>query len=88
MQKHPLDLNLNGFDPMPPLIEIAPTIRAAILLACQGDHAIGLTARWMELDEETGADLLEGLADAERYLRALAAVVENAELRLLAAIAA
>lgn|GEM_PF-6387474 len=88
MQKHPLDLNLNGFDPMPRLIEIAPTIRAAILLCCQGDHAIGMTARRMEQDEQTGLELIDSLTDAERYLRALAAVVENAELRLLAAIEA
>ncbi|GAA0607890.1 hypothetical protein [Paenochrobactrum glaciei] len=86
MQKHPLDLNLNGFDPMPRLTEIAPTIRAAILIACQGDHAIRLTARRMELDEQIGIDLIDSLADAESYLRALALVAENAELQLLAAL--
>ncbi|WP_075657376.1 hypothetical protein [Pseudochrobactrum sp. B5] len=88
MQKHPLDLSLDGFDPLPRLTEIAPAIRAALLLCCQGDHAVGLTARRMEQDEQTGIELIDSLADAERYLRALAAVVENAELRLLAAITA
>lgn len=79
--------SLEGFDPMPRLTEIAPTNRAAVILCRQDDRALGLTALRIERDEETGADLLDSLADAERYLSALAVVVANAEQRLLAAIA-
>lgn len=88
MQNHPVDLTLDDFDTMPRLTEIAPTIRAVILLYYQGDYAIGLTARRMEQDEETGLELNDSLDESKKYLRALAVVVENADLTCSAAIAA
>lgn len=50
---------------MPRLTEVAPKIRAAILLYYQGDYAIGLTARRMKQDEETGLELIDSLAEAK-----------------------
>ncbi len=74
---------LNGLDPSASIAALAlPAKIATNLCAMTGDE---LADRLMG-DPAAGMEMLDELADARRYVAALAGLLESAELRLLSAL--
>jgi hypothetical protein len=78
---------LEGFDPLPQLVEVAPTIRAAAVICTKDGYGLAAIAGNLSEDAAATVALLDALADLQGYLRSLREMVANAELRLLAALA-
>lgn len=74
---------LAGIDPTPSMRELAPSVRIAIqVCGMSGDELAGRLAG----DPASAVAMIEEIADARRYVAALAGILEHAELRLLAAV--
>ncbi len=74
-------------DPIPTLNDLGPSIRIACRICAMDGDALARMAKRLDADEESGLAILAEIEDAKRALTAIAGLIENAELRLLAAFA-
>ncbi|MCZ8158726.1 MAG: hypothetical protein O9256_02395 [Rhizobiaceae bacterium] len=77
---------LAGIDPASSLPPLVPALRIAVELVQMDEHELMAMAGRFEGDPASGVTMIDELADARRYVSALAGVLESAELRLLSAL--
>ncbi len=73
------------FEPTSMLNAIGPLIPIACRICAMDGDAPATMAKRLDADEESGLAILAEIEDAKRELTAIARLIENAELRLLAA---
>lgn len=77
---------LARIDPGALLSSLSPALRIALAISQKGEEALGSMAGRLQGDPASGVLIMDEIADARRVVAAMAGLLENAELRLLAAL--